>query len=89
MESIRLRGSHLPAATLSNSDANLTVLAPTNAAFTAALAELMMTPAEALASPVLAPLLEYHVIAGAAMVIFLTMPFTPCYALSPLHLPTK
>jgi uncharacterized surface protein with fasciclin (FAS1) repeats len=54
-----------------------TVFAPTNDAFTAALAELMLTKDELLASPSLASILTYHVIAGqvlAADVVALPKP---------------
>jgi len=42
----------------------LTVFAPTNDAFTAALAELSLTKAQLLASPGLAGILTYHVVSG-------------------------
>ncbi len=54
-----------------------TVFAPTNDAFTAALAELTLTKAQLLASPDLAGILTYHVVAGnvrAADVVALPKP---------------
>jgi len=54
-----------------------TVFAPTNDAFTAALAELTLTKAQLLASPGLAGILTYHVVAGnvrAANVVALPKP---------------
>ena len=54
-----------------------TVFAPTNDAFTAALAELTLTKAQLLASPGLAGILTYHVVAGnvrAADVVALPKP---------------
>jgi transforming growth factor-beta-induced protein len=54
-----------------------TVFAPTNDAFTAALAELGLTKAQLLASPSLASILTYHVVAGnvrAADVVALPKP---------------
>lgn len=51
------------AATLSGSGP-FTVFAPTDAAFTAALTELTLTKAQLLASPGLAGILTYHVVAG-------------------------
>ncbi len=57
----------------------LTVFAPTNAAFTAALTELTLTKPELLASAGLADILRYHVVAGnirAANVIALPKPAT-------------
>ncbi|KNZ34163.1 MAG: hypothetical protein AD742_01800 [Methylibium sp. NZG] len=54
-----------------------TVFAPTNAAFTAALAELNLTKAQLLASPSLGGILTYHVLAGnvrAADVVALPKP---------------
>lgn len=54
-----------------------TVFAPTNDAFTAALAELTLTKAQLLASPGLADILTYHVVAGnvrAANVVALPKP---------------
>ena len=55
----------------------LTVFAPTNDAFTAALAELSLTKAQLLASPALPGILTYHVVAGdvrAADVVALPKP---------------
>jgi transforming growth factor-beta-induced protein len=57
----------------------LTVFAPTNAAFSAALTELTLTKPALLASPGLANILRYHVVAGnvrAANVIALPKPAT-------------
>ncbi|KAK9806119.1 hypothetical protein WJX72_002189 [[Myrmecia] bisecta] len=52
-------------APLSNSTAELTVFAPTNAAFAELLAALNLTSAQLLASPSLRPILLAHVVPGA------------------------
>lgn len=49
---------------LTDPKADITVFAPTNTAFRAALAELDMTKEELLASDILADILKYHVISG-------------------------
>jgi uncharacterized surface protein with fasciclin (FAS1) repeats len=57
----------------------LTVFAPTNDAFTAALAELSISKTDLLASPSLASILTYHVVSGdvrAADVVALPKPAT-------------
>jgi len=59
------------------SGGSFTVFAPTNGAFTAALAELSLTKAQLLASPDLAGILTYHAVAGnvrAADVVALPKP---------------
>ncbi|MCW5633763.1 MAG: fasciclin domain-containing protein [Rubrivivax sp.] len=62
---------------LSSPTASLTVFAPTDDAFAAALAELSLSKAQLLASPDLAGILTYHVVAGdvrAADVVALPKP---------------
>jgi len=64
-------------ATTLSGTGSFTVFAPTNDAFTAALAELSLTKAQLLASPDLAGILTYHVVAGnvrAADVVALPKP---------------
>ncbi|MEM1056742.1 MAG: fasciclin domain-containing protein [Bacteroidota bacterium] len=51
------------AGTLDDMDAEFTVFAPTDAAFTQALADLNLTPAQLLADPTLGSILRLHVVA--------------------------
>eukprot|EP00951_Prasinocladus_malaysianus_P024421 scaffold210829_cov48-Prasinocladus_malaysianus.AAC.1 len=47
----------------------LTVFAPTNAAFAIAMESMNMTPSDFLASPDLADILRYHVVAGKVLIM--------------------
>ena len=77
------------AGTLNSTTLVATVFAPTNAAFTQLEKNLGYTPGQLLASPILKPTLEYHVVPGvAAMVRCHAMHLLPaclCHAESAWH----